>query len=155
MAALKRIRTLSGERGSQIIEASLVLPLLLLVVLGILDFGLLFWRFESVTNAAREGARVAILPGYATADVENRVQQFLDDAGLTGVPDVDVVAPAGVDVGGGTCITMTGVTVSYPHDYFLVGAIMRYWGGPGLTDTALVATSMMRDEGGALACAGP
>ena len=33
-------------------------------MLGIIDFGFLFQRYEVVTNAAREGARVAILPGY-------------------------------------------------------------------------------------------
>ena len=151
MAALKRFRMWRDERGSQIVEGALVLPLLLLVVLGILDFGLLFWRFETVTNAAREGARVAILPGYTTTDVENRVQQFLTDAGLTATPTTTVVAPVAVDVGGGTCITMTGATVSYPHDYFLVGAIMGYWGS-SLTSTSLNATSMMRYEGAALGC---
>ena len=152
MAPLTRVQTLKSERGSQIIEAALVLPLLLLVLLGILDFGLLFQRYEAVTNAAREGARVAILPGYAAADVQNRVQQYLADAGLTAVPITTVVAPVGVNVGGGACITMTGATVSYPHSYFLVGAIMTYFGGAGLGNTALVATSMMRYEGGALAC---
>ena len=152
MAALRRCRKLSGERGAQIIEAALVLPLLLLVVLGILDFGVLFWRFESVTNAAREGARVAILPGYSSTDVENRVQQYLTDAGLAGTPVTTVVAPVGVDVGGGTCITMTGATVSYPHDFFLVGALVGYFGGTSLTSTSLNATSMMRYEGAALAC---
>ena len=152
MAALRRCRKLNGERGAQIIEAALVLPLLLLVVLGILDFGVLFWRFESVTNAAREGARVAILPGYSSTDVENRVQQDLTDAGLAGTPVTTVVAPVGVDVGGGTCITMTGATVSYPHDFFLVGALVGYFGGTSLTSTSLNATSMMRYEGGALAC---
>ena len=79
-----------------------------------MDFGMLFWRFESVTNAAREGARVAILPGYSTTDIENRARQDLDDAGLSGTTAVTtVVAPVGVDVGGGTCITMTGATVPY------------------------------------------
>jgi Flp pilus assembly protein TadG len=152
MAALKRFRMLTDERGSQIIEASLVLPLLLLVVLGILDFGLLFWRFESVTNAAREGARVAILPGYSTTDVENRVQQYLTDAGLTDTPVTTVIPPTGVDIGGGTCVTMTGATVSYPHTYFLVGGIMGYFGSTSLTTTSLNATAMMRYEGGGVAC---
>ena len=53
-----------GERGQAIVELALTLPLLLLVVLGIFDFGLMFQRFEVVTNAAREGARVAVLPDY-------------------------------------------------------------------------------------------
>lgn len=152
MATLKRTHILSSDSGSQIVEAALVLPLLLLVLLGILDFGLLFRRYEAVTNAAREGARVAILPGYTAADVQNRVQQYLTDAGLLDAPTTTVLAPAGVDVGGGTCITMTGATVSYPHEYFLVGGIMTYFGDPGLATTALVATARMRYEGGAVSC---
>ncbi len=39
--------------------------MLLLIGFGILDFGILFQRYEVITNAAREGARVAVLPGYA------------------------------------------------------------------------------------------
>jgi hypothetical protein len=119
---------------------------------------MLFWRFESVTNAAREGARVAVLADYDSTDVENRVKQFLEDAGLDeDAADIEVEAPVGVDVGGGAgpCITMTGVTVSYPHDYFLVGGIMAYFGSPSLTSTALVARSMMRYEGAAVTCAAP
>ena len=48
-------------------------PTLLLVMLGIIDFGFLFQRYEVVTNAAREGARVAILPGYQTTPTCRRV----------------------------------------------------------------------------------
>ena len=55
MATLTSGRGPRSERGSQLIEFALVLPLLLLVVLGIMDFGLLFQRYEAVTNAAREG----------------------------------------------------------------------------------------------------
>ena len=63
MATLNTDRR-QGERGQAIIELALTLPLLLLVVLGVFDFGLMFQRFEVVTNAAREGARVAVLPDY-------------------------------------------------------------------------------------------
>ena len=54
----------TAERGAELVEFALVFPMLLLVMLGIMDFGFLFQRYEVVTNAAREGARVAILPGY-------------------------------------------------------------------------------------------
>ena len=121
------------------------------MVLGILDFGMLFWRYESVTNAAREGARVAILPGYSATDVQLRVEQYITDAGLSAMPVTTVVAPVGVNIGGGTCITLTGATVSYHHDYF--------WSAPWWATsaaqpdvTSLNATSMMRYEGAALAC---
>ena len=64
---------LRSERGAELIEFALVFPLLLLSSSGIVDFGFMFQRFEVVTNAAREGARMAVLPGYATADVKTRV----------------------------------------------------------------------------------
>lgn len=56
-------RRVRSERGAELIEFALVFPVLLLVVLGIVDFGFLFQRMEVVTNAAREGARIAVLPG--------------------------------------------------------------------------------------------
>ena len=73
---------LRSERGAELIEFALVFPILLLVVLGIVDFGFLFQRMEVVTNAAREGARIAVLPGYATGDVQARVQNYVQTGGL-------------------------------------------------------------------------
>ncbi len=65
MATLTTNRSATGERGQAIVELALTLPLLLLVILGVFDFGLMFQRFEIVTNAAREGARVAVLPDFS------------------------------------------------------------------------------------------
>ncbi len=48
----------SRERGAALLELALVLPLLLVVIAGIVDFGFAFQRFEVITNAAREGARL-------------------------------------------------------------------------------------------------
>ncbi len=66
MAAIVDSRIRRGwrsESGAELVELALALPLLLLVVMGIIDFGFLFQRYEVVTNAAREGARIATLPG--------------------------------------------------------------------------------------------
>ena len=49
-----------SDSGAELIELAIVLPILLIVVAGIVDFGFLFRRYEAITNAAREGARVAI-----------------------------------------------------------------------------------------------
>ena len=46
------------EKGQSAVEFALVLPILLLIVCGILDFGWLFYNQLSVENACREGARV-------------------------------------------------------------------------------------------------
>ena len=77
-----RGRPRSREAGVELIEFALVFPLLLLVVLGVADFGFLFQRWEALTNATREGARVATLPGYATVDVEDRVVNYLAAGGV-------------------------------------------------------------------------
>ena len=57
-------RRRNGERGAELIEFALVFPLLMMVVLGCVDFAFVFHHNEVITNAAREGARVGSLPGY-------------------------------------------------------------------------------------------
>ena len=104
------------RKGAELIEFALVFPLLLLLMFGIMDFGLLFQRYEAVTNAAREGARIAVLPGYGQPDVQARVTQYLAAAGLKSTPTVAYSAPQALNVGG-ACVTITGVTVGYPHQY--------------------------------------
>jgi Flp pilus assembly protein TadG len=135
-----------------LIEFALVFPLLLLVLFGILDYGLMFQRYETVTNAAREGARVAVLPGYAQADVQARVTQYLAAAGLTATPTLAYTAPQAVNIGG-ACVTITGVTVGYPHQFIVIGKIITLFGGAGFTSRTLTATARMRYEGAAIACA--
>ena len=148
MNICRRIRC---EKGAELIEFALVFPLLLLVVFGIMDFGLLFQRYEAVTNAAREGARVAVLPGYAQADVKARVIQYLAAAGLTATPSFAYTAPQAVNIGG-ACVTITGITVGYPHQYLFIGNIIGLFGGSGFTTRTLTATARMRFEGAASAC---
>src|SRR5437870_1165231 len=132
MAALTPVRARwSREAGAEIVEFALVLPLLLLVVLGIIDFGFLFQRYEVVTNAAREGARVAVLPGYGDADAVLRVDQYLKAGGLTGEYEAPVIASALLPGVNGHCAAVTSVTVTYPHTFSFVGGIAGYFGETG------------------------
>ena len=144
-------RRLACEKGAELIEFALVFPLLLLVMFGIMDFGLLFQRYETVTNAAREGARIAVLPGYAQADVQARVTQYLAASGLTATPAITYSAPQAMNVGG-TCVTLAGVTVGYPHQYLFIGKIVGLFGDFGFATKTLTATARMRYEGAASAC---
>lgn len=50
-----------GESGQSMVELAICLPLLLLLVFGIIDFGWLFYNKMGVENASREGARYAIV----------------------------------------------------------------------------------------------
>ncbi len=136
----------SSESGAELIEFALTLPVLLLVGLGVLDFGMLFQRYEVVTNAAREGARVAVLPGYTNADVAARVNQYLTAAGLTAAAPAPVIVRTPIVIGL-QCAPVTSVTVTYPQNLSMVAGIASYFGVTGLANrTSITATSEMRDE---------
>ena len=63
------------RRGAALLEFALVLPVLVLVLLGIIDFGLLNRETLVVSNAAREGARAAAL-GETSSGVRDRIQNM-------------------------------------------------------------------------------
>ena len=139
-------RRRSGEAGVETVEFALVFPLLLLVVLGIVDYGFMFQRYEVVTNAAREGARVAALPGYAQVDIEDRVTNFLAAGAVptsAGNPAV-TVTPTTIPNGAGAWPATT-VRVSYNHDYLFIGGLIGWFGG-ALGPSTLEAQSTMRNE---------
>jgi Flp pilus assembly protein TadG len=158
------IRFQPGERGQAVIEFALTLPLLLLTVMGIFDFGLMFQKYEAVTNAAREGARIGVLPGYAPADARARALDYMAVSGMTLMPSGSVASCAGAFSAGRRCAsavlgttTITGsspvitvniitVTATYDYQYRFVGPIMSLFGGT-LGNTRLTAVSTMRLEG--------
>jgi hypothetical protein len=77
-----------GDRGSVAVEAALVLPALLLLVVGILEFGLAFKDQLAVTSAVRAGARIAAAePRYANfaTDAANAVAKEGSAIDMTGV----------------------------------------------------------------------
>jgi Flp pilus assembly protein TadG len=151
LARMRQRRVWKCERGAELVEFALVFPTLLLVMLGIIDFGFLFQHYEVVTNAAREGARVAILPGYTDGDVQARVSQYITAGGLTGTTTTTVGAPQTITVGS-QCITVRPVTVSYDHEFLFLGPIVGLMGGSGFTNKTLRATSSMRTEIAAESC---
>jgi Flp pilus assembly protein TadG len=154
MAALKagvKWRIARSERGAELIEFALVLPLLLLLVLGIVDFGFLFQRLEVVTNAAREGARIAVLPGYTTNDIKDRVNDYLEDGGVPivrGTNPVITVNPVTITTSpGGATINSEQVQVRYSHSYLFLSGFARFFGG-SFDSVPLTGQATMRIEAG-------
>jgi Flp pilus assembly protein TadG len=148
MAEIKKRRGfLRSEEGAELVEFALVLPLLLLVMLGIAEFGFMFQRYEVLTNAAREGARIAVLPGYTAADVQARVSTYLTAGRVptTTSNPVVVVTNQALVVPGGTTISMRRVTVTYTYSYMFLRGIGGWFGG-GFTTQTLSAVSEMRVE---------
>jgi Flp pilus assembly protein TadG len=152
MASLRQLRRgWKSESGAELIEFALTFPILLLVVLGILEFGLMFREYEIVTNAAREGARLRVLPNYDGDDATARVAQYIDAAGLDSTLVSTVVGdPEAVDIGG-VCISAVEVTVAYPHPILFIEGISNYFGGSWDTVT-INASSTMRTEATAPVC---
>jgi len=160
MAPIRPSGRIGDQRGAALVEFALCLPLLLVVIAGIVDFGFAFQRYEVLTNAAREGARLASLPQYQSnpAMIKDRVRQYvqqglsLDAAALNvvlplGQITVDNTAPLTVTDGTNTfTLPATTVTVVYNHDFLLLqpilGLINKNWGA----SIQLRAQSQMRSE---------
>jgi Flp pilus assembly protein TadG len=95
------------RRGQALVELALIVPILLFLVLGVVEFGRLFNAYMTVQHAAREGARLGIL-GASDNEIRNRVLQntvSLDPA-LVSV----AIAPSSSSRTSGTILT---VYVSY------------------------------------------
>jgi Flp pilus assembly protein TadG len=137
---------LRGAAGAELIEFALVLPVLLVVLGGILDMGFLFNNYAVVTNAAREGARMAAVPGWAEADVQNRVNSYLMGAGLPLTGVTTTVSAVSVDVGGGRSINGVKVVVSYPYNYLILGPLAQMIQGGSVANVTLKAAATMRTE---------
>ena len=60
-----------GDRGSAAVEFALVLPILLLLVVGMLDFGITYNHWISLTNLAHEGVRLASVGPASAGDVQS------------------------------------------------------------------------------------
>jgi len=79
--ALTRRRRDRDQRGAVVVEFALIVPMLLLIVFGILDFGYMLNRNTIVSNASRDGARTASLDG-SFADICTTVRSELQESGI-------------------------------------------------------------------------
>jgi len=89
----------AGDRGAATVEFALVLPLLLTLIVGMIQFGVAYNAYLGVTHAAREGARMAAVGLYTLADVK------------ASSPQLD---PAKIQVTESETAGYAEVTVKYP-----------------------------------------
>lgn len=138
-----------SQAGAELVEFALVLPVLLLIFGGIVDFGMLLQRQQVVTNAAREGARLGVLPGYTTTDVQARVTAFVRE-GLNNSTLTPVTVPTVVTLtpGSGPAFQAMQVDVTLTSSYLILGPVVTLAGGSGgsFATIPITARSTMRIE---------
>ena len=144
MATLTRGRRWGSERGAELIEMVVVTPLLLLLLFGIIDFGFLFQKYVVLTNAAMEGARVGMLPGYTNADAQVRATTYAAAGGVQGTVNA-VATPVTVPGAGGGTWPAVRVTVTHLYTYPYIGPIMGLFNG-SFSSVTLTASSTMRKQ---------
>ena len=94
--ARRKWRLRRGERGQDLIELALVLPLVLVIVMGIVDLGRAFNTYMVVVNAAREGARTAAIDPSATSTIREAALRETRRAGMSDGAVTVTITPASV-----------------------------------------------------------
>jgi Flp pilus assembly protein TadG len=145
----QRRASIMSERGQALVETALALPLLLLVSAGIFEFGRAYQVTQVLTNAAREGARVAVLPGATPEDVQARVTKYLQAGQIDGYATATVAVDqsATVAVAAGTAGASV-VTVNYPFSFMVLNHLVNLVANGSLVGTpiSMVARAEMRNE---------
>lgn len=93
---VERARASRRDDGAAAVEFALVLPLLMMLVFGIISFGILFAQQLSLGNGARQGARLGVVADRTCADIVNEARDGAQTLGMD-ASDIRVVVELGPD----------------------------------------------------------
>ena len=140
---MKRFRS---QKGAALIEAAVTIPLILLIAVGIFEFGRAYQTWQVLTNAAREGARLAVISGSTDADVTTTVRNYmqagnLDNYATATVTITRTVALTGTDTG-------SQVQIAYPFQFMVLQPVIQLIDAASTTGTPITmqASALMRNE---------
>jgi Flp pilus assembly protein TadG len=119
------------------VEFAVVAPVFLLLVFGMIEYGRMVMVQQVITNASREGARVAVLDGSTAADVADIVTRYLT-SGAIDVANITIIPDNPQDAGFGDPVSVT-VDIGFSQVSWLPSPM--YLGGRTLS-----ATTVMRRE---------
>ena len=143
------MRNLKSEKGTALLETALTLPLLLAVAVGIFEFGRAYQTWQVLTNSAREGARVAVLPSGSPSAAQTRAKAYLTSGQLSNAAAATVAVTAEtLDLGGGTTANASRVTVSYPFQFIVLQPVVQLLvkGSTVGAPLTMTASAVMRNE---------
>jgi Flp pilus assembly protein TadG len=139
----KRIR---NERGAALLETAITIPLILGVCVAIFEFGRAYQTWQVITNAAREGARVAILADTTDEQVTTIVRNYMQAGQLAAYGSATVGIERTVPFGSNTA---SKITVTYPFDFMVLNPVMRLLDSGSTTGqgtTMMTSIALMRNE---------
>ena len=130
---LLRAKSHKRQEGQSVVEFALVLPIFILLLMGMIEFGRIWMTMNVLSSASREGARIAAVTGPDASRVNNTVQSALSAANL----------PSGtVSISGPNSNSEVTVTVRITYTSITGGIV------PGLASPMqLVRSTTMRWEG--------
>ena len=130
-----------NERGAVAAEFALLLPVLLMILFGTIEFGMIMYSRELITNASREGARagiVQVIPKPTAGAITTIATNYLTGTGIN-LADVTIAV---IGAGGANPATLT-VTATYRYPW-LIPYIPTVLGLP--TPFPLTGRTIMRHE---------
>ncbi|MDY0166200.1 MAG: pilus assembly protein [Thermoguttaceae bacterium] len=128
-----------NRRGAAAVEFAIVAPLFFLLIFGIIEFGRMIMVQQIITNASREGARVAVLDGATTGEVDSKVANYLQGANIHRGASITVSPDPPDSAGWGEPVT---VTVTIPFSQVTWLPTPMFVGG----DMQLSSSTTMRRE---------
>lgn len=144
-----RIPTAPRRTGAAVVELAIVLPVFLMIVLGIVEFGRAMMVGQLLTNGARHGARQAIIEGSTNAEIQQEIEDLLTSTLNIPASSLNVLievepAPGNPDPADNLSVAkpkdLVKVTVSVPFDQ------VAYVAGRFLNGTTLRGHCVMRHE---------
>ena len=141
---MKRLR---NQKGAALLETAITLPLVLLVCVSVFEFGRAYQTWQVLTNAAREGARVAILPESTNGQVTDAVKAYMQGGQLPSADKANISVERTVPFA--TSNTASRVTISYPFQFTVLNPVIRLVKAGSTTGqgtTTMVSVALMRNE---------
>jgi len=143
-----------NDHGGALVEFAIVMPLLLLIVGGIIEFGVLFYNKQVITNASREGARAGIVNIKDTVtgekvpvDIDAIVKNYCNDKLLSfgGTKIPVITAPDSASLQTMFYPSDLSVKVEFTH-FFLFSSFLNQFGSNFGPTIKISATTVMRME---------
>lgn len=121
-------RRMNGDRGATLVEGALVMPVLMLFIFGIFEFGLAFRDYLTVANSTRDGVRTASVAG-SDLDADYRALAAIADASAAlpdgAIEEIVIFQATGPDdtpaancEAAGTCNRYTAADLERPAEEF-------------------------------------